>query len=315
MKNKLKIIFAGTPDFAVPSLEALIKDERFEVEAVITSPDKPVGRKQIITPPPVKVLAQKNNIQVWQPEKIKEVLEKITEINPDFLVVVAYGKLVPKSVLALPKYGCVNVHGSILPRFRGAAVLQAPILAGDKESGVTIMLMDEGLDTGPILKIAKINLDENETGETLHDKLSVLGAQNLPDVLSDLSERKIEPQAQIGESIYCPEIKKENGRIDWKKPAIEIERMIRAYHPWPSTITNYQLPITNKILKILSAENKILSTNKHQTGEVFLEDGKLCVQCGDGAIIITKLQLEGGKPLSVEEFLRGHKDFIGTILQ
>jgi methionyl-tRNA formyltransferase len=149
MNNKLKIIFAGTPDFAVPSLEALIKDEHFEVAAVIAAPDKPIGRKQIITPPPVKVLAQKNNIQVWQPEKIREVAEKISEIKPDFLVVTAFGKLVPKSILTIPKYGCINIHGSILPRFRGAAVLQAPILAGDKESGVTIMLMDEGLDTGP----------------------------------------------------------------------------------------------------------------------------------------------------------------------
>jgi methionyl-tRNA formyltransferase len=325
MENKLKIIFAGTPEFAIPSLDALIKDGRFEVLAAITAPDKPVGRKQILTPPPIKKLALENNIPVWQPEKIKEAADKISALKPDFLVVVAYGKLVPKSVLAIPKYGGVNLHGSILPRYRGAAVIQAPILAGDDESGITIMLMDEGLDTGPILKIAKINLEKNETGATLHDKLSILGAKNLPDILVDFAAGKIKPEPQSGESVYCPEIKKENGKIDWSKSAAEIERMVRAYFPWPGTFTRLPLLFqggvrggsarTDKTLKIISVENNILPVNKYQIGEIFLADKKLAVQCGQDALIIAELQLEGGKPLSAEEFLRGHADFIGTILQ
>jgi methionyl-tRNA formyltransferase len=315
MNNKLKIIFAGTPDFATPSLSALLEDNRFNIIAVITSPDKPIGRKQEMTPPPVKKLAMEKNIEVWQPEKIKEVAEKIKNAKPDFLVVVAYGKLVPESVLSLPKYGCVNVHGSILPRFRGASVIQAPILAGDTESGVTVMLMDKGLDTGPILKIAKTKIDNNETGESLHDKLSILGAQTLPEVLIDLASGKIKPQAQEGESFYCPETKKENGKIDWSKSAIEIERMIRAYTPWPGTFTVFEhQPSVNKTIKILAAESEILPINKYGAGKVFLNDGKLCVQCGEGSLLIDKLQIEGGKPLLSDEFLRGRPDFIGKVL-
>ncbi|MFA5248098.1 MAG: methionyl-tRNA formyltransferase [Patescibacteria group bacterium] len=316
MDNKIKIIFLGSPEFAIPSLQNLIKDPRFKILAVITQPDKPVGRKMTLTPPPVKKFALENNIPVWQPEKVKEVAEKISDLNPDFLVVVAYGKLVPKSVLTLPKYGCVNVHGSILPLYRGSAVLQAPILNGDNESGVTIMLMDEGLDTGPILKIAKVNLEKNETGAILHDKLSILGAKTLPDILINFSQGKIIPEPQARETLYCPEIKKADGKIDWNKPAIEIERQARAYYPWPGTfsISNYQSSIINKTLKIISVENKIFPINKYKPGEVFLDNNKLAVQCGQDALIITKLQLEGGKPLSAEEFLRGHKDFIGTIL-
>lgn len=314
MENKIKIIFLGSPEFAIPSLKTLNEDARFKIVSVITQPDKPIGRKQEITPPPVKKFATENNIEVWQPEKIKEVAEKIKEKEPDFLAVVAYGKLVPESVLNIPKYGCINVHGSILPRFRGAAVIQAPILAGDEESGVTVMLMDKGLDTGPILRIAKTRINNNETGESLHDKLSILGAQTLPDVLIGFKNGEIKPQPQEGESFYCPEIKKENGKIDWSKSAPEIERMVRAYYPWPSTFTNYETQNTNKLIKILSAKNEILPINKYKIGEVFLHDNGLCVQCGDKSLVIDKLQIEGGKPLSADEFLRGRPDFIGKVL-
>lgn len=316
MTDKIKIIFLGSPDFAIPSLNALLKNPCFKILAVITQPDKPIGRQQVITPPPIKKFATDNNIAVWQPGKVKEIADKISEAEPDFLVVVAYGKLIPKSVLSIPRHGCVNIHGSILPRFRGAAVIQAPILAGDKESGVTAMLMDEGLDTGPVLKIVKTELTSNETGESLHDKLSILGAQVLPEVLLDLVNEKIKPQPQNGESFYCPEIKKENGKIDWSKKAIEIERMVRAYTPWPGTFStfNHQSLTTLKTVKILAVDSNFLPINRYKIGEVFLESNNLCIQCGEGSLIVNKLQLEGKKPLLSDEFLRGHADFIGKIL-
>ena len=317
MNDKLKIIFAGTPEFAVPGLRALINDEAFEVITVITQEDKPIGRKQILTPPPVKVEALKNNLKVLQPAKIKNIKEEISALAPDFFIVTAYGQIIPSDILAIPKYGCINVHASLLPRYRGASVIQAPILNGDKKTGVTIMKMDKGLDTGEIIEQAEIELASDETAETLHDKLAELGAEILPRTLKDFIADNLIPQAQENEdATYVKELTKEDGKIDWKKPAIEIERMVRAFYPWPSTFG--QLKIKNeklKIIKILRVENKILAINKYQVGEIFLDNKQLAIQCGDGALIITKLQLEGGRPLSAEEFLRGHSDFIGKILE
>jgi methionyl-tRNA formyltransferase len=326
MKNKLKIIFAGTPDFAVPVLKALIKDADFEIAAIITQEDKPFGRKQVMTPPPVKVVAQENNIKVFQPVKIKDIKDEIAALKPDFLVVIAYGKLLPPSILAIPKYGCVNVHASLLPRWRGAAVIQAPILAGDKETGVTIMKMDAGLDTGPIIAQLKVNVLSGETAETLHDALAKTGAMMLPETLKAFASGVMELKPQDEKFVtFAPELKKEDGKIDWNKSAIEIERMVRAYYPWPGTYTKLEiknLPSSRaqaegkleKNIKIIKTENNILAINKFKIGEVFLIDNKLAVQTGDGALITKKLQLEGGKALMAEEFLRGHADFIGNIL-
>jgi methionyl-tRNA formyltransferase len=316
MNKKLKIIFAGTPDFAVPTLAALLKDADFEIAAVITQEDKPVGRKQIMTPPPVKVLALQNNIPVWQPKKLKDIAENISAFKPDFIIVIAYGKLLSESVLTIPKYGCVNIHASLLPRWRGAAVIQAPILAGDTETGVTIMKMDKGLDTGPIIAQMRINLLKSETAETLHDELAKLGAQMLPETLKAYAAGQMELRSQNDElATFAPELKKEDGKIDWTKPAVEIERKVRAFTPWPGTYG--QLQITNdklQIVKIIEVENGILEINKFKIGEIFLHDKNLAVQCGDGALVIKRLQMEGGKPLSADEFLRGHADFVGTIL-
>jgi methionyl-tRNA formyltransferase len=315
MNKKLKIIFAGTPDFAVPTLKALLADADFDVVAVITQEDKPVGRKQILTPPPVKVAAEENKIKVYQPAKIKLIKDEIAAIAPDFLIVVAYGKLLPQAILDIPKYGCINVHASLLPRWRGAAVIQAPILAGDAQTGVTIMKMDAGLDTGPIIAHMAVNVLPNETAETLHDELSALGAKILPETLKAFARGEMELKPQDENQVtYVLELKKEDGKIDWKKPAVEIERMVRAYTPWPSTFTISDLRFSNKTIKIISAENNILPVNKFKIGEVFLDDGKMAVQTGDGALVIKKLQLEGGKPMGAEDFLRGHSDFIGTIL-
>jgi methionyl-tRNA formyltransferase len=315
MKNKLKIIFAGTPDFAIPVFKALLADADFEIAAVITQEDKPVGRKQILTPPPVKVLAVENNIKVFQPAKIKDIKDEIAAIAPDFLIVIAYGKLLPEAVLAIPKYGCINVHASLLPRWRGAAVIQAPILAGDTETGVTIMKMDKGLDTGPIIAQMKVNVLKEETAETLHDELANLGATILPETLKAFARGEMELKTQDEKLVtYAAELKKEDGKIDWNKSALEIERMVRAFYPWPSTFTISDLRFSNKTIKIISVENAILPINKFKIGEVFLADKKLAVQTSDGALVIKKLQLEGGKPMGAEEFLRGHSDFVGRIL-
>ncbi len=326
-----KIIFIGTSDFAAPSLEALAKNTDFKTALVITQTDKPVGRKRIVTPPPVKLLAKKYNLPVRQPQKIKEAEEEIKKINPDFIVVAAYGQTIPQNILDIPKYGSLNVHASLLPRYRGAAVISAPILAGDRESGITVIKMEASLDTGPIIYQKKIILEKDETAETLHDKLSVLSAKILPGVLKNYASGKLKLKTQDeSKSSYIKTLKKEDGRINWKKPAIEIERTARALNPWPGTYSiinyklpttnyqlstkNYQLPVINKILKILKVENDILPVNKYKAGEIFLHNNKPAIQCGQGALVVKKLQLEGKKGMDAEKFLKGQKDFIGRIL-
>ncbi len=311
--DKVKTIFLGTPEFSVPALEALINDPRFDIELVITQQDKKVGRKQIITPPPVKIKASENNIQILQPEKIIEAKEIIEKIKPDLAVVIAYGKIIPQEILDIPKFGFINIHVSLLPKYRGSSsCIQAPILNGDKETGVTIMQMDAGLDTGPIIKQTKISLEGKETAVDLHDKLMILGAKILPDTLVDFISGNIKSIKQDDEkATHVKMLKKEDGIIDWDKSAIEIERMIRALNPWPSTYTQ----VSNKSLKILEVENDILEVNDYKSGEIFLYDSKMAIQCGKDAIIIKKLQLEGKKPVLAKDFLRGNQNFIGKILK
>jgi methionyl-tRNA formyltransferase len=309
--NKTKIIFLGTPDFAAPSLKALINDQRFEVIAVVTQPDKKIGRKQIVTPPPIKVIAGSFKIPVLQPDKFKEVEVEIKELQPDVAVVVAYGQIIPKSLLNLPKYGYINVHGSLLPKYRGAACVQAPILNGDQDSGVTIMQIDAGLDTGSILSQNKIQVSPEETTASLHDKLSELGANVLPDILFDYILGKINPIAQNNSlASYVPQLTKEDGRIDWNKSAIEIERMVRALNPWPGVfsqlkINNYELRI-----KILEVKNKTLNINKVKPGNFFIHENELAVQCGQDSLIIEIIQPEGKKSMTGKDFIQGYKSII-----
>ncbi len=307
----------GTPDFAVPGLNAIINDDSFEIIAAFTQPDKPVGRKQIMTPPPIKVAAQKFNIPVFQSEKIKEELENISKLEADLIVVIAYGKIIPQSILDLPKFKCVNVHASLLPKYRGSACLNAPIINGDGKTGITIMRMDSGMDTGPILFQKEIALNGDETLEIVHDKLSSLGAEYLPIILKDWTEGKIKEQEQDeSKATYVKKLEKEDGRINWGKPAIEIERQVRGLNPWPGTysITSNNSEIKNKTIKILKVDNNILKSNKHKIGEVFLYNNGLAIQSGQDSLLILNLQIEGGKALESKEFLRGNKNIVGCIL-
>lgn len=302
--QKIRVIFMGTPEFSLPGLKALLDEKNFEIVGVFTQTDKPVGREQTMTPPPVKRLALENNLTVFQPEKIRDEWENIKNLQPDLIVVIAYGKIIPQSILDIPTYGCINVHASLLPKYRGAACLNAPILNGDAETGVTIMKMEAGLDTGPILRQAVMKLNGQETLEDVHDKLSALGAEILIPTLKDFMAGKIEPQIQ-DESLasYIKTLKKEDGKIDWRVPASEIERMVRAYNPWPGT---YGLD-NGKIVKIISVDSNILRSNNHKIGEIFLDNGRLAVQCGQDALVILKLQTAGKKIMASDEFWRGNK--------
>lgn len=309
----IKTIFIGTPDFAIPSLESLIKDDFFNIVGVITQPDKPSGRKQIITPPPVKLIAQKYNIPVFQPKKIASFASKILELKPDLIVVAAYSQIIPKSILDIPKYGCVNVHGSLLPKYRGAACIQAPILAGDKESGVTIIQMDKGLDTGPILAQKSIKIQKEWTAGALFSKISTLGAEILIPALKQYLEGKIKPMPQDpSQASYVGKISKRDGRIDWSKPAEHIERLVRAMNPWPGAYAKKQK--NNKTIKIIKVESETLKINQYKAGELFLYENKLAVQCGRNALAIKKLQLEGKKILDAKNFLQGN-NIVGNILK
>jgi len=302
--KKIRLIFMGTPEFSLPGLKALISEKDFEIVGVFTQTDKPVGREQKMTPPPVKRLALENGLNIFQPEKIKDELENIKNLKPDLIVVIAYGKIIPQSILDIPVYGCINVHASLLPKYRGAACLNAPILNGDTETGVTIMQMEAGLDTGPILRQAKMKLKGKEILEDVHDKLSALGAEILVSTLKDFMAGKIKPQIQDeSKASYIKTLKKEDGKVDWKKPAIEIERMIRAYNPWPGT---YALD-KEKTVKIISVDSNILESNNHEIGKVFLDNGRLAIQCGQDALVILKLQTAGKKIMTSEEFWRGNK--------
>jgi methionyl-tRNA formyltransferase len=296
--NKIRIIFIGTADFGILSLSALIKDKQFDVAAVITQPDKKVGRKQIISPSPIKAEAKKHKIPVWQPKQISNFQFPIPDI--DLIIVIAYAQLIPKTILSMPKYGCLNVHGSLLPKYRGAACIQAAILNNDQKTGVTIIKMDKGLDTGPILAQKTINIELTDIAGTLYKKLSFLAADLLIPTLRQYIDGKIKPEPQNEkQASFVRKLNKEDGHIDWSKSAKEIERFIRAMTPWPSAfskIRNEKLEMKNYILfKILEVEHKPISINQFKIGELFLYNKNLAVQSKKNALIIKKLQLAGKK--------------------
>lgn len=308
--NKIKVIFAGTPDFAGESLKALLRDTDFQVQAIITQPDMPAGRGLAIRQSSVKTIANELKLTVWQPQKIAQIADQIRELEPDLLIVVAYAQIIPESILKIPKYGCINVHGSLLPKYRGAGVVQYPILAKEKSTGVTIMQMDKGLDTGPILAQQEVSIASNETGESLYRKLAMTGARLLLPTIKAFVQGKIQPQAQdSAKASYVGLIKKEDGLINWTLPAAEIECLVRALYPWPGAWTW----LSGKQLKIIAVDPIALPLNLHRPGKIFVYNKQLAVQCGQDALIIDSLKSEGKSAVSGSEFINGHRQQIGQI--
>ncbi len=305
----MRIVFMGTPDFAVPSLQALI-DAGHDVCAVYTQPDKPQGRKQILTAPPVKTLALEHDIPVFQPNTLKNEDEqaRLRELAPEVIIVVAYGKLLPKAVLDIPPHGCINVHGSLLPRWRGAAPIQWAVIAGDEMAGVTTMQMAEGLDTGDMLLTYETKVDEKETAGELFDRLAQSGAELLTQTLVKLDEITPRPQDDA-QSCYAHMLDKQMAVIDWSKSAHEIDCLIRGLNPWPIALTT----LSGERLKVFAAEK---AAGNGEPGTVLEADPKkgLTVACGEGALKLTEIQLVGGKRMKATDFLRGHAIEVGTKL-
>ena len=298
----MKIVFMGTPDFAVSTLESLVKGGH-EVIAAVTQPDKPKGRGKAVQYTPVKEKALEYEIPVYQPVKARdpEFVELLKGMNPDVIVVVAFGQLLPKAILDIPKYGCVNVHASLLPKYRGAAPIQWAVIDGEEVSGVTTMLMDEGLDTGDMLEKAEIVLDEKETGGSLFDKLSALGGELILSTLEKMENGTITrtPQGDSTTS-YAKMLKKTMGEIDWHMEAVKIERLIRGLNPWPSAYTS----LKGKTVKIWSAD-VVAGESTGNPGRVTVTKYKLLVECGENFLSITELLLVGKKRMETAAFLRG----------
>ena len=299
----------GTPDFAVPSLRALI-EAGHDVCAVYTQPDKPQGRKQILTAPPVKTLALEHNIPVFQPNTLKKEDEqaRLRALAPEVIIVVAYGKLLPKAVLDIPPRGCINVHGSLLPRWRGAAPIQWAVIAGDEKAGVTTMQMTEGLDTGDMLLTYETKIGEKETAGELFDRLAQAGAELLTETLVQLDEIIPRPQDDA-QSCYAHMLDKQMAVIDWSKSAHEIDCLIRGLNPWPIALTS----LAGERLKVFAAEPV---SGFGAPGAVLEADPKkgLTVACGEGALKLAEIQLVGGKRMKATDFLRGHAVEAGTKL-
>ena len=300
----MKIVYMGTPDFAVAPLAALAENG-YEVEAVITQPDKPKGRGKTMMPTPVKEEALKHGIPVLQPVKVRdpEFVEKLKSLAPDIIIVAAFGQIIPKSILDMPRFGCINIHASLLPKYRGAAPIQQAVIDGEKESGVTTMQMDAGLDTGDMLLKTVVPLDEKETGGSLFDKLSKAGADLLLETLDALENGTVTPQKQ-GESptAYAKMLTKDMGAIDWNRPAKELERLIRGLNPWPSAYTK----LNGKTLKIWAADVCGQTGEKAQPGTVLkAEKDEFLIQTGEKILSVKELQLEGKKRMDTAAFLRG----------
>lgn len=301
----MRVIFMGTPDFATGTLEEIVKAGH-EVAGVVTQPDKPKGRGKTMMPTPVKETALKYNLPVYQPKKVREpeFVELLRSLKPDVMVVAAFGQIITKEILEMPKYGCINVHASLLPAYRGAAPIQWAVINGDKESGVTIMQMDEGIDTGDMIEKAVVPIAEDETGGSLFDKLSHTGAKLCVKVLRDLEEGKAVRKKQPEESTtpYAKMIDKKMGEVDWKKSAKEIEQLIRGLNPWPSAYTK----VHGKTLKLWKAK-VLLKTSQMNPGQIVkVTKDSLAVQTGQGMLEIQELQLEGKKRMDTSSFLRGY---------
>ena len=307
----MKIIFMGTPDFAVGTLRSLA-EAGHEITLVVSQPDKPKGHGHAMVPTPVKVVAEELGIPVFQPVKIREAKDVLEKTEADVCVVAAFGQIIPASILHMKKYGCINVHASLLPKYRGAAPIQWAVIDGEKESGVTIMQMDEGLDTGDMLAKAIVPLDEKETGGSLFDKLSEAGGRLCVETLAKLEKGEIIPEKQ-GESptAYASMLDKKMGNIDWNKSAVVIERLVRGLNPWPSAYTH----LDGKTLKIWACDVLPQSASKGESGEILeVTKDAIHVQTGDGILVLREIQLAGKARMDAGAFLRGYKVVPGTVL-
>ena len=310
----MKVVFMGTPDFAVGTLEAIV-GAGHEVAAVVTQPDKPKGRGGVMAMSPVKECALRHGLTVLQPLKARnpEFIDEIRAINPDVIVVVAFGQIIPSEIIHMPKFGCINVHASLLPKYRGASPIQWTVLDGCEYSGVTTMLMDEGIDTGDILETATVKLDERETGGSLFDRLSLVGAKLLVETLDKAEAGQLHPVKQDdSQSSYVRMIDKSFGLMDFTQPVEVLERKVRALNPWPSAFTH----MDEKLLKIWDAT--VIQDSSVKAGDYgkVKTDGKTCfmVACDGGYLSVNELQLEGKKRMKVEDFLRGYSIKEGTVL-
>ncbi|GAA0085439.1 methionyl-tRNA formyltransferase [Clostridium sp. CTA-7] len=300
----MKIVFMGTPDFSVPSLKKII--ETYGVESVFTQPDKPKGRGKKMAYSPVKEVALENNITVFQPVKLKEdkeALDYLKQLKPDFIIVVAFGQILTKEVLDIPKYGCINLHASLLPMYRGAAPLNWAIIQGEKKSGNTTMLMDVGLDTGDMLLKDEVEITDDMTTGDLHDILMNRGADLLINTIEGLVQGKITPEKQSEETFYAKMLNKELGKINWNNSAKDIHNLIRGLNPWPIAHTTYD----GKSMKIY--ESKILSeaSNKEPGTIISVSKEGMKVSTSSGVLLIKKIQFPNGKPLTIEQYINGNE--------
>lgn len=303
----LRTVFMGTPDLARVSLEALLASADAKIVAAVTQPDRPKGRDLKLQPSPVKELALERGIPVLQPARARDAtfIQELRLLAPELIVVAAFGQILPEAILNMPRLGCINVHTSLLPKYRGAAPIQWAVANGEAETGVTIMQMDVGLDTGPILTQEKTPIDNDETSQTLHDRLAKIGAALLVRTIPDLIAGRIKPVPQPDSGVsLAPRIKKEDGRIDWRLPVSTIRNRIRAFTPWPGAFTALPGESGKRMLKVWRAD---LCDRKGQPGEVLRADKTgVLIATGAGSLIVTELQLEGGRRLTAAEFIAGH---------
>jgi len=307
-----RLVFMGTPRFGELILQALIG--RYEIVGVVTQPDREAGRGRKMTTSAVKALALGHNLPVFQPSTLRgsEVVQQLQGLDSDVIVVAAYGKILPNSILSLPRHACINVHASLLPRHRGAAPIPAAILAGDAQTGVTIMLVESELDAGPILSQAAVTIGNDDTTASLTEKLGQLGGQLLVDTLPRWLEGQITPQKQ-GDSPtpYAGQLRREDGRIRWSEPAEQIARRCRAFYPWPGAFARWE----EKEVKVLRVRPQPVPTGGQTPGQVILFDGEVAVVTGEGLLMLEELQLAGKRPLPAREFVRGQRGFPGSLLE
>ncbi|HKL25948.1 MAG TPA: methionyl-tRNA formyltransferase [Desulfuromonadales bacterium] len=306
----IRTVFMGTPEFALPTLQGLI-DAGVDLVGIYTQPDRPKGRGKQVAVPPVKELALNHGIPVFQPPKLRapEAAADLEDLAPDLIVVVAYGQILPKRVLDIPRYGCINVHASLLPKYRGAAPINKAIMEGETETGITTMLMDAGLDTGDMLVKRSLAIGPDETAGELHERLARLGRETMEETLRQLCAGELAPEKQDDNlTSYAPMLKKEDGRLDWSRPADELHNLVRGLDPWPGAYTT----LNGQLLKV--ARTRVAAGSGAPGSVVAADQEGVCVACGDGLLVVGELQLPGRKRLAAADFLRGQPLPAGTRL-